>query len=119
MGYMRHNAIVVSAEYGDHLKRAHAEAKRLWMTVSPIVKSPTNGVCTFLVAPDGSKEGWSESDTGDAARAAFKVWLDQQRYEDGSGPLKWVEIQYGDDERETLVTAHSDEDARIEAGVLT
>lgn len=115
MGYMRHHAIVISAGYGDYLEQARAKAIELGMQVTEIVESHTNGVTTFLIIPDGSKEGWSESDAGDGRRDSMKEWLDLQRYEDGSGPLHWVEVQYGDDDRETKVVSHSDEEARWKA----
>jgi hypothetical protein len=80
--------------------------------------SPINAYSSFMVATDGSKEGWSESDAGDARRKAFIAWLDTQRFEDGSTPFRWVEVQYGDEEGETVVCAHSDEKQREIAGVL-
>jgi hypothetical protein len=71
-----------------------------------------NGYWSFAVFPDGSKEGWEASTEGDTGRAAFIAWLDAQRYSDGSSPFNWVEVQYGDDEEITEVTAHSDEKRR-------
>ena len=118
MGFMRHNAIIVSSGYGDSLDTAHTHAKSLAMTVTDIVESPTNGVRTFLVAPDGSKEHWEASENGDARRASFIQWMTARRYVDGSSPLDWVEVQYGDDNGETLVKAHSDEEARYVPGLL-
>lgn len=112
MGYERDNAFIVSGRFGDWIDKAHAEAERIfnqeeeafgdpWDVVSPILTSPVNGVRSFFVAPDGSKEGWDTSDIGDARRAEFVRWLEAQRYEDCSSPLNWVEVQYGDDEHET------------------
>lgn len=122
MGYERNNAIVVSARFGDWIDKAHAEAVRVfnqeeetfsdpWEVVSEIITSPVNDVKTFLVAPDGSKEGWATSDLGDRRRAAFTDWLNAQRYEDMSSPIQWVEVQYGDDDRETVVV--DDDDAAL------
>lgn len=118
MGYMRHHAIVVTdGGYGDHIELAEEAATAHGCAVSPIVKSPTNGYRSFLVATDGSKEGWPESDTGDERRAAFLAWLETTRYEDGSCPLRWVEVQYGDDEGVTKVVSDSDMHRRpISAG---
>lgn len=115
MGYMRHNAIIVSGSYDDWIERAHIKATDLGMHVTPIVESDLNDIQTFLVIPDGSKEGWAESDDGDKRRSEFRRWLDKQRYEDGSSPLAWVEVQYGDDEGETKVVAHSDKLFRRQA----
>ena len=118
MGYMRHNALVVSGSYSNYINLAHARALELGMAVSGIVDSPSNGVKSFFIAPDGSKEGWDNSERGDECRQAFVGWLATQRYGDGSGPLDWVEIQYGDDERKTRVIAHSDQAAYRVAGKL-
>jgi len=85
------------------------------MSVSEVVESPTNSRFSFAVFPDGSKEGWEQSNVGDAQRANLIKWLDRQRYEDGSSPFDWVEVQYGDDNKVTMVIAHSDEEARIKA----
>jgi hypothetical protein len=109
MGYMRHHAIVVTGMHGDWIDRAHAEAARIFPWVSPISDEGVNGAKSFFVPPDGSKEGWGESDEGDARRAQFIAWLNAQRYEDQSSPLDWVEVQYADDNLETLVCRHSDE----------
>ena len=109
MGYMRHHAIIVSAGDGDWLDRARKCAADIGMSPTPIVESRVNGVRSFLVPPDGSKEGWPESERGDTDRAEFIRWLEAQRYEDHSSPLAWVEVQYGDDDHETKIVHHSDE----------
>lgn len=105
MGYMRHHAIVVTGtERG--VGPAYAEAVRAFGgVVSPLLPETINGYRSFLVPPDGSKERWAESDEGDARRAAFVAWLRVNR------DCDWVEIQYGDDEHETKVVAHSDDGA--------
>jgi hypothetical protein len=77
--------------------------------VSRIVGPAVNYTRTFMIGPDGSKEGWDISDCGDAFRNAFVAWLNAYRYSDGSSPLAWVVVQYGDDNGETLIVRHSDE----------
>lgn len=108
MGWIRHHAIVVSASYGDWAGKARDKAVSLGMAVSEMVGPTINGTESFLVAPDGSKEGWSESDEGDIRRKEFKAWLRLQEYEDGSSPIRWVEVQYGDDGNVTLIVDDSD-----------
>jgi hypothetical protein len=108
MGYMRHHAIIVTGSYGDYLLRAHLQARRLEMKVSDIVKSSINGFESFFVAPDGSKEGWPESDTGDIARDALIDFLQSMRYGDGGSPLSWALVQYGDDNRQKSITTDDD-----------
>lgn len=128
MGYMRSHAIVVSAFYGNPhwIEVAHKEAVRIFhqpveewsaMRIAEVT-DPThagmNGIRSFMVAPDGSKEGWGHSDAGDRARHEFVSWLESAAYDDGSSPLAWVEVQFGDDEWATMVI--NDNDARRRAG---
>lgn len=119
MGYERHHCLVVTSWNAELLTEAHQAAVDIFakaaaggypgMRVSEVVPSPRNGVTSFFVPPDGSKEGWDESEAGDGARNAFVEWLNARRYDDGSTSLDWVEVQYGDDERKTKITRHSDE----------
>jgi hypothetical protein len=114
MGYMRHHAICVTSWDGDRLAEAHQQARNLCgELVSPIIPGNINGEHSFFVAPDGSKEGWSTSDEGDLNRAALIDFMRQERY--AGGYLDWVEVQYGDDERETRIIASSDDDQRAVA----
>lgn len=111
MGYMRHNAVVVT--FSDYiLEPLHAkhlgiepldvEAFRESMpeefrnlVVGPI-RSVTNGYVSWFFAPDGSKEGWDTSHEGDQWREKF-IALFTHAYDDGSSAFDVVEIQYGGD----------------------
>lgn len=127
MGYMRHDAIVVTSYDRERAERAHAFAFDTFLPiaklleangcslVSEILSAPINSAYTFVIGPDGSKEGWEPSDMGDSARNTFVEWLDAQRHEDGSSPYDWVWVQYGDDYLETRVVSHSDEGKRRRA----
>jgi hypothetical protein len=121
MGYMRAHAIVVTSHYGDSIDHAHEKAHEIfdapteplnesYQLVTPILPAAMNGARTFLVAPDGSKEGWTLSDEFDSRRAAFIEWLREQAHEDGSTPLQWVEVQYADDDCETFAIRSSGQD---------
>lgn len=123
MGYISHHAIVVTGTYGDHVERAHQKAIEIFdevavggyfsrTLVSPLSEVSINSTQSFCVFPDGSKEGWEMSDEGDTARARFIKWLIAQRYDDGSSPLAWVHVQYGDDEGLTATLSDSDEAKR-------
>lgn len=120
MGYMRHNAMIVTCYDPELLRRAHDVAHRLFREedvlgdrvaeVTPITGVSVNGYQSFMVAPDGSKEGWSKSDQGDQARAEFVAWLNAAVEEDWY--FDWVEVQYGDDDLETKIIHDSDEERR-------
>ena len=111
MGYMRDHAIVVVCSYGDHLAKAHAEASRIFdaateaggIAPSAITPEAVNGSQAFFIPPDGSKEGWPESDAGDDRRAKFIAYLNSTKYEDGSSPLKWVEMRVSDDDNQLTI----------------
>lgn len=109
MGHMRHHAIVVTTWNHELIDQAHAKAVELGMSVSNVTSEVTNGFRSFLVAPDGSKEGWDQSDQGDQQRDAFIEWLDEQRYEDRSTALDWVVVQFGDDNRKPAIIRDSDQ----------
>ena len=112
MGYMRHHAIVVTSYDEAILNRAHQFAETLFENVTPLTGKAVNGYRSFLVPPDGSKEGWDQSSQGDFNRDVFIDHLIGYRYADGSSPICWVEVQYGDEEYDTRVIRDSDDRVR-------
>jgi len=111
---MVHHSIIVSSWDDRLVKEAHETAVRLfdvprWRAysyaglVSPVVGGLVNGERSFFIAPDGSKEGWPESDLGDDLRASFIAYLRSKRYDDGSTSLKWVEVQFADENNDNRV----------------
>jgi hypothetical protein len=107
MGYDRHHGMMVTGFREGQIVKAHAEAERIGLQVSPMVTSAVNGWVSFAVFPDGSKEGWTDSDAGETRRAEFIAWLVTNRHECW---VDWVLFQYGDDERETIICDHSDKE---------
>lgn len=108
MGYIRHHAIVVTSWNAGLLSAAHAEAERLCKTTTPIVEGTANQQTSFAVLPDGSKEGWPESDNGDASRDSLVEWIEAQCYDDGSSSaLSWVEVEFPGDEPGPRITRSS------------
>ena len=88
MGYMRYHTIVVADHgHGDDLETAHKYAEREFPWVSPISPEAVNGVRAFFIPPDGSKEGWPESNDGDIRRKNFLSFLESFRYGDQSARL--------------------------------
>lgn len=103
MGYIRHNAIVVTSWDEARLAEVARHAEVLELDVLGPSRGTTNGYRTLLVCPDGSKEGWDGSEAGDKKRAAFCEFLRTQVYEDGSSWLEWAEVVYGADDEEAAV----------------
>ena len=104
MGYIKHHAIVVTTWDTDLVPKLLESVHELDLEV--LCSKPTyiNGFITLVICPDGSKEGWDESDRGDTARRLFKLRLQDFEYEDGSSPLEWVEVAYGNDDARAVVT---------------
>lgn len=113
MGYIRHHAIVVTSWEEKSLKDAYNIACDIFPIVTEITEKTINGYSSFFIPPDGSKEGWDESEDGNKRRDEFIEYLDTQRWGDGSTCLKWIEIQYGDDDGINKITRHSDEEERV------
>ena len=104
MGYMCHHAIIVTSCIEGLLDRALIQAQAIFEYVSPISKKAVNGYQSFFIPPDGSKEGWGESDDGDERRQHFIDWLTSQAFEDGSNSLTWIEVQYGDGDHDDKIS---------------
>lgn len=104
MGHVRHHAIIVTSNDYE-IKKAYSKALEIFgENLSEITPITVNGYQSFLVPPDGSKEGWPESECGDDRRREFKDWLDSQAYEDHSTPFSWIEVYYGGDDNEPMIT---------------
>lgn len=91
MGTIQHHAIIVTgSDYGEGVQRCHAYAKEIFPWVSEISPVAMNGYRSFFIPPDGSKEGWHDSDVGDSRREKFEAFMTGNR-------VGWcVEVQYGE-----------------------
>lgn len=97
MGNIKHHAIVVTSDSKEKANMAHKKAKELFKeTVSELISSEYNGYYSFFIAPDGSKEGWPESEKADLRRKQFNDWVNLQAYEDGSNQIRFCEMFYGE-----------------------
>ena len=109
MGYICHHTIVVTGEDYPHsnltpLTDAYTKAVVLFgKLVSNKILGHCNGYTSFFIAPDDSKEGWKESDSGDVKREEFKEFLKSM----GCAP-SWVEVTIGDEAGDPNVVDHSD-----------
>lgn len=97
MGTMHHHAIVVTSWNPGYLKKAHDQATKIFEWVSPISPEVVNGYTSFFIPPDGSKEGWAESNVGESKRDGFISWLNKDlTYPDGASQVSWVEVGFGE-----------------------
>jgi hypothetical protein len=97
MGTINHNAIIAttwSSNIADEFAKwlaSNLPAHRFIRTEIMI-----NNFQSFVLPPDGSKEGFEDSNTGDVLRQKTIERLQQDCYEDGSSPWKWVEVSFGE-----------------------
>ena len=96
MGYMSRHAIVVTSWDKRSINTAHQKANKLFegiLKTTEITPEVTNGYRSFLIPPDGSKEGWSTSDLGDKARDKFINWLSSNK----SNYCQYAEVNFADE----------------------
>lgn len=108
MGYIKHNAIVVTHWDEKTVARSREKAIEIFdevfknegrkgsQLISELIYPVVNSGASFFIAPDGSKEGWGTSDSGDAAREQFLNWMlaDKDNY------CNYVEVRFGGDDDE-------------------
>lgn len=104
MGYIRHEAIVVISFRKEDTQKAKEFADSLKLDTTEIITT-INGYCTFLIAPDGSKEGWEESNKHEQARKDFCSWAEKQ-YENGVY-FDYAYISFGGDDPHCRVIQHN------------
>ena len=79
MGYVRHNAIIATGWQSEAVDALVAYAANLGAEVLRGTEQ-INGYITVCITPDGSKEGWSNSEDGDARRKKIREWLNAAEY---------------------------------------
>jgi len=115
MGYIKHNAIIVTGWQDDKILESRNKAIEIFdehfsgepivrpygsKLVSEIIPSLANGQYSFFIAPDGSKEGWETSENGDRAREEFCKWLNS----DPNNHCDYIEVRFGgDDDNNSII----------------
>lgn len=108
MGYMAHHAIVVTSWDKVAAGKTRAHALDLGCVVTSLGPQAVNGYVSFLVCPDGSKEGWDASERGDEARGLLIQWMNNYA-PGGSNPIDWAEIRFGGDDPDLAeLVSHND-----------
>ncbi len=107
MGVINHNAVIATTwseksflkmqEWVASLEPFNTPAKSNPQELFHYANSLVNCYYTVILTPDGSKEGWDDSDRGDELRDRFVEQLGTVgKYEDGSSNWEWVEVSYGE-----------------------
>lgn len=99
MGYVRHHAIIVTSKDKEQLHELRSQANKIFSgnLVSDIIPGILNGQLSFVVVPDGSHEGWPESEQYDKARTNLINLIENMKYDDGSNSISYAELQFGDE----------------------
>lgn len=122
MGYIKHHAIIITGWQKDKVISANKKAKEIFIKhfkesifreiklVSNVIEGVVNAQYSFFIAPDGSKEGWSDSDFADNARAEFIEWIKSG----DAGYVEYAEICFGGDDSENTFINTSNKFAESE-----
>lgn len=103
MGYIKHDAIVFTAWCEEKAIPVRDKAVEFGLQVTEFVTSNVNAYVTFVVTPDGSKEGWDTSNEGNEARENLLSWVKENKIF-----IDWVHVSYGGDEPEyTNIQQHN------------
>ncbi len=101
MGTMNHNAVIATTwnkdfvteiEYWMKAYSYDARFRKMFIVSEALV----NGYVTVVCVPDGSKEGWSDSDYGDKVRKMFIDKMTSMAYENDGNCWSWVEVSFGE-----------------------
>jgi len=108
MGYMRHHAICISSWNRKELLKVHNKAKKIFNHLATeIVDSTINSESSFFIAPDGSKEGWEESNLYNKKRTDIVDFIEKRKYADGSNCIRYAELFFADDEKNCAIVNHN------------
>lgn len=99
MGIINHECVIATTWNKDVVTQIKSWVESLadyqrdrFAFIGPVI----NSYQTIILAPDGSKKGWTEADEGESLRNDFVEKLQSFNYEDGGSPLEWVEVGYGE-----------------------
>lgn len=106
MGVMHHNAVIATVfnqDYFNDMKKwiEELEVEKTFVGLDPkklfiFGGGIANDYHTIVLVPDGSKEGWPDSDVGDKLREVFIAKLNSMAYDDGSSCWRWIEVGFGE-----------------------
>jgi len=102
MGYMLHHTIVVLTGNRATVVGLHKIATNLGLCPSYIHESMVNEYYSFFIPPDGSKEGWPESNAMDKAREEFIREIKSLGWQ-----ASWFHAEFAGDDRQYNILDHS------------
>jgi hypothetical protein len=112
MGTINHTALILTSLFVEKITEAHKVAVSIFGELAtPLIPYVVNEGMSFMIAPDGSKEGWSQSDNRDHDQAEFISWVnDTFNYiEEGERNqfIEMVEVTFGEYDKDGKVSVPS------------
>ena len=101
MAYIKHHSIVITALEPVFIKNLIVFCKSIDLKFIGPSKDMMNDYRTICIPPDGSKEGWEDSQIGDRKRELLKRWL--KSCEKSGIFFDWVEVSYSPDNKKSLI----------------
>jgi len=100
MGVENNNVVIATTWNENEVARiktwVHEIKDKFWESLFIFGPVAINSKTTVVMVPDGSKEGWEESDRGDELRSKFIAEIEKANYGDGSSPWDYVEVGFGE-----------------------
>lgn len=108
MSVIIHHAIVVTCYDRIEAETAQRKAKELCYpgSVTRLSAKMINNTYSFAVLPDGSKEGWTDSDMGAEGREKLISWLKKKKFKWG---CHWAMVAFGPDAQRPEIIGWNDE----------
>ncbi len=95
---VRINNVILVASAREMTEEAHTKARKIFKNYRHLVGKvchSMNFLSSFTIHPDGSNEGWKESDEMDKLRAKFCKWLNKN-------DIDFIEVAFNEELAEII-----------------
>ena len=117
MRNIKHHAIVVTSNEKDKIElvrkksieiyEVFMETKNGKALVGQMTIGLINNFYSFMIAPDGSKEGYDTSEDGDIAREKICSFIESLKDINGINPVNYIEVCFGSDDGTAKIINHN------------
>ena len=94
MGTIQHNAVIATTWDEKEIRRLKkwiSSLPKSWQGLFTVSSGVVNDYQTITMSPDGSKEGWSDSEMGDELRERFIAEINSPE-----SHWEFVEVSFGE-----------------------
>jgi len=106
MGFFNHQAIIVICSNGELAKEVHKKAVEMYPYTTELLVTKVNAYYSFMLGPDGSKEGWKDSNEGEKLREEFVEYLKHMNIVLNKWGLQWCAINFPEDDKPYITMPH-------------